>query len=179
MQLSNLLSTINSLINRIPPHLDRNGFNEATLIWDNAPCHKKQTVIDAATSKNLKLLFVPPRTTNLVQPADIAWFKPLKSKFNRFWTDWFINGEHTFTANQNLRSPGYENIINWVSVIWNEFDTTLLKESFDMCGLLDSSNLHSILDKLMHEDIIYKEIIEDNNDSNVDSIIFQEDQFID
>ena len=108
--------------------------NEATFIWDNVPCHKKQSVLEAAASKNVKLLFVSPRMTNLLQSADVSWFKPLKSKFNNFWSDWFLNGEHSMTENNNLRSPCYENVINLISQIW--------------------------INKLVHEDIILNEVLE-------------------
>ncbi|CAF1117869.1 unnamed protein product [Brachionus calyciflorus] len=160
------------------PHMDRNGMGEACLIWDNAPCHNKDIVLTSAVSKNLRLLKVPPRMTNLVQPADISWFRPLKSKFNRYWTNWFINEEHSYTAKGNMRSPGYACVINWVSEIWKDMDPNLLRDSFEHCGLVDNSNLHSVLNKLIHEDIILNEILEDSDlSSNTDNVFLQENDF--
>ena len=61
---------------------------------------------------------------------------------------------HSYTTKENMRSPGYSNVINWVSEIWQDLDQNLLRDSFYNCGLVENSNLNSVLNKLIHEDII-------------------------
>ena len=67
-----------------------------------------------------------------------------------------------------MRSPGYSNVINWVSEIWQDMDPNLLRDSFDNCGLVDNSNLHSVLNKLTHEEILE----ESDHTSNSDNVFF-------
>ena len=69
---------------------------------------------------------MPKRLTNLLQPADIAWFRPLKSLYDNHWSDWLVNSEKTFTKSNNMRSPGYAQIIEWVSSIWENFDQMII-----------------------------------------------------
>ncbi|CAF1139131.1 unnamed protein product, partial [Brachionus calyciflorus] len=40
--------------------MDKNGMDDACLIWDNAACHNKNIVLTSAVFKNLKLIEVPP-----------------------------------------------------------------------------------------------------------------------
>ncbi|CAF0915134.1 unnamed protein product [Brachionus calyciflorus] len=79
---------------------------------------------------------------------NVCWFKSLKSKIKQYWNDWYINGEHSETAAGNLRSPGYVNLINWISEIWRNFDEDLIRDSFDSCGI---TNL-DILDEIFIDD---------------------------
>ena len=46
----------------------------------------------------------------LVQPADVGWFKSIKSNYHRSWTDWDCKNDHAFTAAANLKSPGYVDV---------------------------------------------------------------------
>ncbi|CAF0794025.1 unnamed protein product [Brachionus calyciflorus] len=100
------------------PHLDRNDVSDSVLIWDSAPCHKSKEIDTYTNLNSVKIKSIPPRLTNLLQPPDVCWFKSLK----QYWNDWYINGEHSETAAGNLRSPGYVNLINWISEIWRNFD---------------------------------------------------------
>ena len=58
--------------------------------------------------------------TNLLQPADVSWMRPLKRAYHQKWQHWLINEEKSFTPAGNLRSPGYALVINWISQIWDQ-----------------------------------------------------------
>ena len=104
------------------PHAHRQNI-KPRLILDNASCHKSKIVTDAATSANIQLFNIPPNLTSILQPADVCWFAPIKSKLHDKWTQWYMNEDvHTFTKANNLRSPGYANVINWISEIWRDLD---------------------------------------------------------
>ncbi|RNA06513.1 hypothetical protein BpHYR1_033434, partial [Brachionus plicatilis] len=74
------------------PHLDRNDVSDSVLIWDIDPCHKSKEIDTYTNHNNVKIKSIPPRMTNLLQPADFCWFKSLKSKIKRYWNDWYSNG---------------------------------------------------------------------------------------
>ena len=47
------------------------------------------------------------------------------------------------------RSPGYVQVIKWISEIWSDFDSTLLARSFDHCGIT-SRRLVDLHNQLKH-----------------------------
>ena len=53
------------------------------------------------------------------------------------------------TANNNLKSPGYSKVIQWLSIIWHEFDEIKIAESFSKCGIISQTDLHSALSQLL------------------------------
>ena len=63
------------------------------LLFDSAPCHKTSKVKDFCQNNQIEILFIPPRLTNLLQPADVMWFHSLKASYHFKWNEWFLNGE--------------------------------------------------------------------------------------
>jgi hypothetical protein len=54
--------------------------------------------------------------------------------FGEKWNDWFIFGDKKLTVHGNMVSPGYVKVIEWLSEIWNDFDSNTVIESFRKCG---------------------------------------------
>lgn len=48
------------------------------LVWDSARCHLTSQVKQKAKDVKLSTLVIPPRMTNLLQPADVCWFSSIK-----------------------------------------------------------------------------------------------------
>ena len=71
--------------------------------------------------------------TNLLQPADVCWFRPLKQKYHVLWNTWFLLGNHTYTRHDNARSPGYAKAIEWLGQIWQDFPSYIIINSFESC----------------------------------------------
>lgn len=46
-------------------------------------------------------------------------------------------------------------------------DNHLIINSFNYCGLVDSSNLHKVFDKLVYEELLMNEILEDEETHDV------------
>ena len=94
---------------------------------------------------------IPPRMTNLLQPADVCWFRPLKSHYHRLWNEWFTNGAHTYTRNDNARSPGYVKCIEWLSLMWDHFESHNIINSFEFCGVVNQYKLHQALNHIVNK----------------------------
>ena len=77
------------------------------LLIDSAPCHTTEAFKQSLETRGIKLHYVPPRLTNILQPADVAWMKSLKQSYRDLWDNWMINAPKTVTASNNVRSPGY------------------------------------------------------------------------
>ncbi|RNA44212.1 pogo transposable element with KRAB domain-like, partial [Brachionus plicatilis] len=152
----------------IKPYMIVNGFEKVNLLIDCAPCHCTPTVKNAFEAANIDITYVPKRLTNLLQPADIAWFRPLKSSYNEFWTDWLLNADKTYTKSNNVRSPGYALIIQWVSSIWEQFDKMIIQNSFDQAGI--TSNIIDLFHRQLRHFIFNQEFIDDVEDDNAQDL---------
>ena len=106
---------------------------------DQAPCHLTAPVKLAFSQRPITSQYIPKRGTNLLQPADVGWMRPFKIEYFNTWQNWMINEPKSFTAAGNLRSPGYAKAITWISEVWASFDSHLLANSFDQCGITSSS----------------------------------------
>ena len=67
------------------------------------------------------------------------------------WNDWYINDDKTFTKANNLRSPRYAKVIDWIALAWSELDPEIIKSSlkwFDITTKLTGEH-HSALRQMM------------------------------
>ena len=134
------------------PYKLKHNFDKLYFIFDSAKCHTTPKVLNHLENNNIEAIIVPPRFTNLIQPADVIWFSLLKGAYHELWQKWFISNEHSYTKHNNMRSPGYVNCINWCVKLWDEFSSNLLKESFDYTGVCSRNNLHSVLKHIIETD---------------------------
>ena len=108
--------------------------------------------------------------TNLLQPADVFWFSSIKKSYKAKWMDWYIYDPKTFTKNDNARSPGYIKFMLWLNEIWRNFDTQLVKKSFELCSIkkhiiyeennlsIETDLLHSVLKHLLESKDVLKHL---------------------
>ena len=76
---------------------------------------------------------------------DVCIFAPIKRKLCEGWTQWYIKDDKTYTCHDNMRSPGYTVVIEWLSEIWRDFDSNIIIRSFDYCGITSQTNIHCAL----------------------------------
>ena len=61
----------------------------------------------------------------------------------------------------NAKSPGYAQVLNWISEIWQKFDKGLLIDSFNCCGITSRNKLHSALDQILREKKVINDYVTD------------------
>ena len=61
----------------------------------------------------------------------------------------------------NAKSPGYAQVLNWISEIWQEFDKGLLIDSFNCCGITSRNKLHSAIDQILREKKVINDYVTD------------------
>ena len=110
----------------VEPYMHEKNLSQLTLLIGQAPCNKISKVNSALLARNIKSAFIPKRVTNLLQPADVAWMRPLKNLYHKKWNDWLLNAPKSFTAAGNLKSVGYGIAIEWISEIWEDFDRDII-----------------------------------------------------
>lgn len=87
---------------------------------------------------------------DILQPADVCWFKFLKNKYKLYWNDWFLNDQKTFTKHGNIVGPGYVKMTDWIIKAWLELDSENIAKSFKYCGINNEngSEFYSDLKKI-------------------------------
>lgn len=58
------------------------------MIGDNLASHVSPTVIEKCQEYNIRFVLLPSNSTGICQPLDVAYFKPLKSKWSKVLADW-------------------------------------------------------------------------------------------
>ena len=58
------------------------------LIGDNLPSHFSPKVIEEANKNNIRFITMPPSTTHLCQPLDVAVFRPAKRIWRKLLDNW-------------------------------------------------------------------------------------------
>ena len=76
-------------------------------LYDQAPCHMTKRVNETFAAARVRSKNVPKRMTPFLQPADVSWMSPIKSKYFLRWNRWLINAPKSYTAAGNMRSRGY------------------------------------------------------------------------
>ena len=88
-----------------------------TWIIDSAKPHLTAKVADAAVRLGINIIYIPPRLTNLLQPADVCWFASFKKRYHEKWNEWAINAEKEMSIHGNTKSPVFAKVIQWISQI--------------------------------------------------------------
>jgi hypothetical protein len=63
------------------------------LIGDNLSSHISQTVISLCQENNIRFTCLPPNTTHLTQPLDVAYFRPTKVHWRKILEKWKFSEE--------------------------------------------------------------------------------------
>lgn len=65
------------------------------LIGDNLASHLSVRVIESCVENNIKFILLPPNSTHICQPLDVAFFKPLKVAWRKTLMDWKLKNRGT------------------------------------------------------------------------------------
>ena len=148
----------------VVPYIQRHGKKKLLLHLDNSPVHKTKDLATKLTEHNIQASFFPPRMTSLLQPADVGWFRSLKSQYYVKWQKWFLNSPKSFTKSNNLKSPGYSRVIEWISQIWRDFDPELIIKSFEATGITSHNpdDYNHLLRVVYDEEVLPTHILIEN-----------------
>ena len=61
------------------------------IIGDNVPSHINPDVVRKAEANNIKFIFLPPNSTHILQPLDVAVFRTLKAEWRKSLTSWKLH----------------------------------------------------------------------------------------
>lgn len=102
------------------------------LFMDNAGCHPPDM---AEKYGNIKIVFLPPNTTSVLQPLDLGIIKNFKVHYCKFLMRFVLAKIETCSsASKLLKSVNVLHAIRWVSEAWK--NETTIKKSFRKSGIL-------------------------------------------
>ena len=123
-------------------------FTRWMLAWDSFGCHVSDSVKQELNRAKIDPAIVPGGCTKYIQAPDVSWNKPFKAKVTEKYDEWMANGQHTFTAAGNIRSPPRGEIVQWILEAWNDLDKDIIVNSFKSCALTLAVNGSE--DELIH-----------------------------
>ena len=83
---------------------------------------------------------MPHGSTYLIQPIDVSIGKTFKDLLRKKFIDWFDKNHNNLTDAGNVKNPTHIEIARWIQSSENEFNETVIKNSFIVTGLNDNLN---------------------------------------
>ena len=113
------------------------------LIGDNLSSHFTEKVLSLATDNNIAFVCLTPNSTHLLQPLDVAFYRPLKKKWRGILDEWKSCGKKASRSLSKDAFPGLLQKLN--DSLLNKAEN--LRSGFRKCGIFPF-NLQRVLERL-------------------------------
>jgi hypothetical protein len=98
------------------------------LVYDGHSTHINSTVIRKAISEDIRIIKLPPHTTDRLQPLDVVCFKPLKTRWDKEIATWM--------KDNSARRVNKSEFASLVGNVWDDvFNVEVIKTAFQKTGL--------------------------------------------
>jgi DDE superfamily endonuclease len=89
-------------------------------------------VEEYAKAKQVIILKVPPRCTYCCQPADIAWFRPLKQSLRTRWVEFVREqlAKNKYNEAFKMEHPRRKEVIMWLYEAWDAISESTILSGF-------------------------------------------------
>lgn len=105
------------------------------LFVDNATSHV------APEMSNVKIEFLPPNTTSVLQPCDQGIIRAFKARYRKMLLQHIIvKMNETSTASELIKSVDMLHAISWIVKAWNSTETDTIKKCFARCGFTNDTD---------------------------------------
>ena len=75
------------------PHLKKSHLGKNVMIGDNLSSHINLNVLELCKQNDVCFVALPPNSTHLTQPLDVAYFRPMKMAWHKILTYWKTKGK--------------------------------------------------------------------------------------
>jgi hypothetical protein len=130
---------------------------ELHLIMDLFSGHKAEEITSLLAKNKIVHHYIPSGCTGLLQPLDVGCNKVFKDKMRRKYYDYLDNEFDSKRILNEIDPPSEEDLIHWISTTLEEFEKTMVIDSFKRCGIdINPDESHKVSPKLLN----YKEIFD-------------------
>lgn len=108
------------------------------LLMDNAGCHPDDI---CGKFTHIKVVFLPPNTTSVIQPLDLGIIKNFKVYYRKLLLQHIvakIDDNSSLTAAEIVKSVTLLHAIRWVYQAWEMVQSTTIKKCFRKAGILNT-----------------------------------------
>ncbi|XP_065672113.1 uncharacterized protein LOC136089941 [Hydra vulgaris] len=118
------------------PHGTRN--NRTKHGWDNLTSHISQNVLKLCQVNNIVFVCLPPNSSHLTQHLDVAYFRPLKSKWKNVLNSWKESPEGKKST--TLPKGCFPSLLKNVLELIKDTSSENLIPGFAKCGIYPCNN---------------------------------------
>lgn len=116
------------------------------VIGDNLASHMSLEVVGICEEHNIRLTFLPPNSTHLLQPLDVAVFATVKKAWRKIITDWKMGDGKYMTT---LPKWCFPRLLLQLELEMEDSWERLCKSAFRACGIHPLDGDH-VIAKLTH-----------------------------
>ncbi|XP_065671384.1 uncharacterized protein LOC136089338 [Hydra vulgaris] len=103
------------------------------LLGDNLSSHISPKVINACEKNEILFVCLPPNSTHITQPLDVAFFKPLKTAWRRIITEY--KDSPAGCTKTSLEKQHFPELLNKLLIAIEPNQANNLKSGFRKCGI--------------------------------------------
>jgi hypothetical protein len=102
---------------------------KALLLVDNAPSHSTENEL---VSRDIKIMFLPPNVTALLQPMDQGVLENLKRNYRRFLLERILETieEEQCSLIDSMKKINIKDVLYWIADSWNKVKESTLQKSW-------------------------------------------------
>lgn len=104
------------------------------IIGDNLSSHFSETILTVCEKFNISFICLPPKSTHILQPLDVAFYAPLKHYWRQILTEW---KKREGRKHKTLIKPAFPRLLNQLvnKLMDQEVGSKKIKAGFEKCGL--------------------------------------------
>ena len=110
----------------------RNGSGPKVLISDNLSSHLSVEIISQCQANDIRFVFLPPNSTHITQPLDVAFFRPVKMAWRKILCEW---KSRPGNAGSTLAKDEFPALLKQVEAAVGFLNSKNLREGFRACGI--------------------------------------------
>jgi hypothetical protein len=103
------------------------------VIGDNLSSHINPVVLDLCVENNISFVALPPNSTHLTQPLDVAYFRPMKVAWKQILTNWKEKGKGR--KSPSLPKDEFPKLLKLLVGKLDDNGNENMKSGFRKCGI--------------------------------------------
>lgn len=123
--------------------------NQILLVFDSARSHISKEVKLYLAKRKILFCVIPGGLTSWLQPADLLWFKPIKTVIRQHVVDWINSESVSRTRGGRIKQPNAKLLSEWIKDAWGKLSSDIIIKSFQIGFLGGIFDLHIAKDTIL------------------------------